>query len=132
MGVPFLPPPPLPMFEADSQDFSSAPSDLRLKILGPPSAGTIQGPSEEGYPSQTPLRPPPNTSLETRTLRCNPPPAAMHGYRAQSHIRWHVPWHVGCAVQSGEDGGAGTCQWQGLLVVPGTFVLPRGDGARCL
>ena len=33
--------------------------DLSLKNFGPPSAGTIGGPWEEGGPSQTPLPPPP-------------------------------------------------------------------------
>ena len=37
--------------------------DLRLKFLGPPLAGTIRGPWEEGGRSQTPLPAPSNTSL---------------------------------------------------------------------
>ena len=61
------------MFEADSQNFASAPSVPRgfaSNFLGWPSAGTIGGPWEEGGPSQTPLPlqtppppPPSNTSL---------------------------------------------------------------------
>ena len=48
------------MFEADSQNFASAPSVPRgftLKYFGLPSAGTIGGPWEEGCPSHPP--PPP-------------------------------------------------------------------------
>ena len=58
------PPSPLPMFEADSQNSASAPSVPRgftLQMFGPPLAGTIGGPWEEGGPSQTPLPP-----LQTR------------------------------------------------------------------
>ena len=57
-----LPPPPPPMFGADSQNFASAPSvprGFKLKTFGPPSAGTIGGPWEEGGPSQISLLPPP-------------------------------------------------------------------------
>ena len=43
------PPPPLPMFEADSQN-------LLLKLFGPPLAGTIRAPWEEGGPRQAPLQ----------------------------------------------------------------------------
>ena len=49
------PPSPLPMLEADSHHFATAPSVPRcLKMFGLPSAGTIGGPWEEGGPSQTP------------------------------------------------------------------------------
>ena len=72
------PPPPLPMFdlnvqqfEADSQNFAAAPSVLRgfQKNFGPPFAGAIGGPWEEGgsrpnapplqTPSPPPFKPPP-------------------------------------------------------------------------
>ena len=52
------PPPPLPMFGADRQNFASAPSVPRgftLQTFGPPSAGALGGPWEEGGPSQNPL-----------------------------------------------------------------------------
>ena len=48
--------------------------DLSFKIVGPPSAGAIGGPSEEGGPSQTPLpfRPPPYPPSNT-----SPPPPPL-------------------------------------------------------
>ena len=54
-----IPPPlpPLPMFEADSQNLTSAPSmprGFKLQNFCPPLVGTIGGPWEEGGPSQTP------------------------------------------------------------------------------
>ena len=65
------------MFEADSQNFASAPSvprGLKQKtFFGQPPAGTIGGPLEEGGgPSQPPplFRPPPsNTSLSTADMQ---------------------------------------------------------------
>ena len=55
---PLDPPPPLPLFEADSQNFAKVPGGLSLKIAGLPSAGTIGGPKEEeGCPSQPPAPP---------------------------------------------------------------------------
>ena len=62
------PPSPLPMFEADSQNFALAPSVPRgftLKYFGLPSAGTIGGPWEEGG-SQP--KPPPRPPLRIHPL----------------------------------------------------------------
>ena len=58
---PLTPPPPLPIFEADSQNFASAPSAPRGFALKT-SAGAIGGPWEErGVPAKPPplFRPPP-------------------------------------------------------------------------
>ena len=67
-------PPPLPMFEAGSQNFCFGAERVknvcRLKMFVPPSAGTIGEPWEEGGsqptpppPLQTPPSPPSHTSL---------------------------------------------------------------------
>ena len=58
---PLDPPPPLPMFEADSQNLASAPlapTAFKLNNFSPRSAETIGGPEEEGGPSQPPPPPP--------------------------------------------------------------------------
>ena len=57
---PHPPPPLLPMFEADSQHFASAPSvprGFKLQEFWPAFTGTIGGPSEEG--GGVPAKPPP-------------------------------------------------------------------------
>ena len=88
------PPPPLPMFEADSQHFASAPSvprALRIKIFGPPLAGTIGGPWEEGGPSHPPPPPPSNTSLAGGGVpylgQGPPPPPYTHLRGSQRRLR---------------------------------------------
>ena len=90
------PPPPLPMFEADSQNFASAPlapRGCKFEFLGPPSAGPIGGPKEEGCPGQPapPFRPPPFLVHPCRPppppppqRLCNPPLHPYHNHRPHS------------------------------------------------
>ena len=71
-------PPPLPMFEAGSQNLLRClrcQEDLCFKILGPPLAGTIGGPWEEGVPSQPPppFSPPPPPLPLFQHLPARPP-----------------------------------------------------------
>ena len=74
--------PPLPIFEAGSQNFASPPSaprGFKLEIFGPPSAGTIGGPKEEGGPSQNPQAPLLQTPPPLLKHPCTPPPQPPTG-----------------------------------------------------
>ena len=95
-GAPLDPPPPPPvrMFEADSQKFASAPTGSRVKVFGPPSAGTIGGPWEEvppppfQTPAAPPLPPPSNTPLGTARPHST---ATRHCPRALPHCHTALP-----------------------------------------
>ena len=72
----YPPPPPLPMFEADSHNFASVPllpRGLKLQSF----RGTIGGPWEEGGPSQPPLS----------YIPAPTPPSSGHGVRRGQHRR---------------------------------------------
>ena len=79
------------MFEADSQSFASAPSvprGLTLKFWGPPSAGTIEGPWEEGGSQPT------HSAVLRVTPPSNPPPPGCRGPRGitiGSTHAWALP-----------------------------------------
>ena len=74
-GGGYPPLPPLPMFEADSQNFSSVPRGFTLKIFWPAFGGDHRGTLGGGRgPSQTPLPPPLQTPIMGAPWLGPPPP----------------------------------------------------------
>ena len=90
------PPPPLPMFEADNQILLRRQEDLSLQFFGPPLAGTIGAPWEDGDPSQPP--PPPS---DPPSPPPHPPFKCIPGERPQ--VRNSVALCCDLHVRFGEE-----------------------------